>query len=209
MAEQNEQTCSKCGALLWDHKLYGNAVGEVRVHVEGTVECLTRQLDAEKVTSDQLRCVFRLTKQELDAAKRTNADLRRIAYDEDGKSWQDRSTEEICRAEKFAKQYHELRLHVHIYPVAILAAREAARACGYALAVHGSERRDLDLIAVPWVKEACHPDELLRSIMLAVDAPEQNTKPAEMPNGRIAHTIVFPGGSYIDLAIMPRAEICP
>jgi len=31
--------------------------------------------------------------------------------------------------------------------------RECARDLGYCLAVHGSQSRDLDLIAVPWVEE--------------------------------------------------------
>lgn len=40
-----------------------------------------------------------------------------------------------------------------------------ARECGYALAVHGSLRRDLDLIAVPWVKKYRSPNVLALRLM--------------------------------------------
>lgn len=39
-----------------------------------------------------------------------------------------------------------------------------ARRHGYAIGVHGSMSRDLDLIAVPWVESASSPDELLKEI---------------------------------------------
>lgn len=37
------------------------------------------------------------------------------------------------------------------YESILPAIRDAARECGYAIGVHGSMRRDLDLIAVPWI----------------------------------------------------------
>lgn len=40
--------------------------------------------------------------------------------------------------------------YTFLYPILC----EAARACGYALAIHGTMQRDLDLVAVPWVDEA-------------------------------------------------------
>lgn len=44
------------------------------------------------------------------------------------------------------------------------ALREAARNCGYAIGVHGSMRRDLDLIATPWVENYSTPDELAHAL---------------------------------------------
>jgi len=38
---------------------------------------------------------------------------------------------------------------------------KVAQKCGYALAVHGSMTRDLDLIAVPWVKRPMQPESLV------------------------------------------------
>lgn len=39
--------------------------------------------------------------------------------------------------------------------------RLAARDCGYAIALHGSVSRDIDIIAIPWVDRASDPDELI------------------------------------------------
>jgi hypothetical protein len=47
------------------------------------------------------------------------------------------------------------------------AIREAARECGYAIGLHGSLRRDLDLIAVPWVKDHADHNALARSVQYA------------------------------------------
>lgn len=49
---------------------------------------------------------------------------------------------------------------------------EVARDCGYALGVHGSMHRDLDLIAVPWVDEAKSADDLIGTNIL--DASRRN-----------------------------------
>jgi hypothetical protein len=67
------------------------------------------------------------------------------------------------------------------------AIREAARACGYAIGVHGSERRDFDLIAVPWVDAYSTPDELATAIMRAACGFTMAAYRWEnKPNGRIA-----------------------
>lgn len=104
-----------------------------------------------------------------------------------------------------------------ILPVAIA----AARACGYALAVHGSMADDLDLIAVPWVDEAKSDIELVDALCKAVggfvpggvmpgfsmDAKpviEKNRK--AMPHGRLSFNIHWMGHVRIDLAVMPRTE---
>src|ERR1039457_6181828 len=42
--------------------------------------------------------------------------------------------------------------------------RATARKHGYAIAVHGSLKRDIDLIAVPWVEHASTPRQLADAI---------------------------------------------
>lgn len=82
--------------------------------------------------------------------------------------------------------------------------REVARECGYALAVHGSETYDFDVIAVPWIENAKSPDELAEAIRVAVDGfMEPTTNPQQKPHGRLSYAIVIGGGAYIDLAVMP------
>jgi hypothetical protein len=83
--------------------------------------------------------------------------------------------------------------------------RKLARECGYAIGVHGSLRRDLDLIAVPWAEKFVSPDELASRIQEECcgqkfnDLFDWETK----PNGRKA--TVFPIGlnAFVDLSVVP------
>ena len=77
-----------------------------------------------------------------------------------------------------------------------------AREHGYALAVHGSVKRDLDLIAVPWVEAPSAPEALVQAFTTAfyfdhVDEPEQKL------HGRLCWTLAFPGECFVDLSVMP------
>lgn len=83
--------------------------------------------------------------------------------------------------------------------------REVARQHGYALALHGSLVRDLDLVAIPWTDEAGEPDALVRAIVERCGALVPGDNPTPKPHGREAWTILFgDGGGYIDLSVMPR-----
>ena len=99
---------------------------------------------------------------------------------------------------------------------AVFYARVAARSKGYALAVHGTLRRDVDVVAVPWTAEACGADELAKSIaeyLASVKLSFPNVWEAakktreRKPFGRIAWAIVLRGipAPYIDLSVAPRA----
>lgn len=98
--------------------------------------------------------------------------------------------------------------------------REAARAHGYAIGVHGSMQRDLDLIAAPWVADASDADTLARAIRDAIVAAfgEAYWRVSEEPgaHGRVWANIYLAGDTgvrttagvfpFIDLSIMPRAS---
>lgn len=77
---------------------------------------------------------------------------------------------------------------------------------GYALAVHGSFTRDMDLIAVPWVTAASPHLDLVQEIyelvgdQLAGQLPYTSVE--RKPHGRTSYTIMTGGGGYLDLAIM-------
>lgn len=90
---------------------------------------------------------------------------------------------------------------VGIYPALVTIAKEH----GYALALHGSLQRDLDLIAVPWVSEASEPEALLNALCVEFDTPTNNKdrKPDIRPHGRLSWSIPLWWGAYIDLSIMP------
>lgn len=88
--------------------------------------------------------------------------------------------------------------------------REVAWDCGYAIGVHGSRQRDLDLMAVPWTERAIAPqhfvDALLERLpnlqMKPHPEPELLTNPTRMPNGRIAYALIgAPACRYLDLSV--------
>jgi hypothetical protein len=85
-------------------------------------------------------------------------------------------------------------------------ARCIASSQGWALILHGSATRDLDLLACPWEDRACKPEHLLNRI---ADVCELNIigGPTKKPHGRVAHTLMFKTFNdprFIDLSIMPR-----
>lgn len=92
--------------------------------------------------------------------------------------------------------------YLTLYP----ALRDAARACGYALAVHGSLARDFDLIAVPWTDDAADVETLVTALC---EAGELFIRPTERgepkAHGRLAYTLLPGGVMWVDLSVMPRA----
>lgn len=87
--------------------------------------------------------------------------------------------------------------------------REVARDCGYAVAVHGSRQRDLDLIAVPWISSAINPYQFVDALLARIDhlslkpcEPGLIENPERKPNGRIAWALVgAPACGYLDLSV--------
>lgn len=91
--------------------------------------------------------------------------------------------------------------------------RAIAREHGYAIAVHGSLRRerDIDLLAVPWIKEAHAPRTLMRAIneLAYLSRVKEHDKDKPKPHGRLGFVwlIKFRGKdcpAYVDLSVMPR-----
>lgn len=95
-----------------------------------------------------------------------------------------------------------------------------ARECGYAVAVHGSEARDLDVLAVPWAVEAVSAQQLVDALCerLGLEERKVNTyadpegpriekNPEPKPWGRWAWSLSgCPAPwQYLDLSVAPRA----
>jgi hypothetical protein len=104
-------------------------------------------------------------------------------------------------------------IYAHLIPI--------AREHGYALSLHGSMQRDLDLIAVPWIDEASKPYDLVIAIKTAINgyihdewdfekcALERDfsrRNPTIKPHGRLTWAIQLGAGYYIDLSVMPKQE---
>lgn len=98
-------------------------------------------------------------------------------------------------------------LLIQIYTEMLPDIREVGKQNGYAIAVHGSLRRDFDLIAVPWTEEAKSKEHLVSEIAKLLGLNERHTIMAKdeeiKPHGRSAYAIQLGFGMYIDLSIMP------
>lgn len=102
------------------------------------------------------------------------------------------------------------------YPEVLRVVREVARSHGYAVGVHGSQARDLDLIAAPWAAESetGTAPELALAIVEALGgslfwAPGRGPeftragRPGHKPHGRLVWSILLPDGGLVDLSVMP------
>ena len=107
---------------------------------------------------------------------------------------------------------HDLKI---FYKQVIPKIRKAARRHGYAIGVHGSMVRDLDLIAVPWKENHSSPDQVAKAIQFAACGLRQKKyKWEKKPCGRIA--TMFPicweefnavhGTGHIDLSLTPTKQ---
>jgi len=109
-----------------------------------------------------------------------------------------------------------------LYEVLIGPLREKARELGYAIGVHGTLKRDIDLIACPWTAEAVDARTLAEALFKVVERthgvahwswhPGRGQEftldgaPGVKPHGRLGWVInlTLDGGPYIDLSVMPR-----
>ncbi len=86
--------------------------------------------------------------------------------------------------------------------------RLAAKGCGYAIAVHGSLARDIDLVAIPWTSSATSAKALVDRLCGVIAGICGRAHPSAdwtaKPHGRKALIIITSGDAEIDLSIMPR-----
>ena len=84
--------------------------------------------------------------------------------------------------------------------------RECARKFGYAIALHGSLARDVDLVAVPWVTEVKPADALVAAIMDTVGRCDfcNGEQPEDNPHGRRSWSIwMHEYSTYLDVSVAP------
>lgn len=86
--------------------------------------------------------------------------------------------------------------------------RATAWQYGYAIGMHGSFTRDLDLIAVPWADHVCEPEKLIQVLVGRTGLKGQASNPGTKPHGRKVWTLLLPefgDPRWVDLSIVPRA----
>lgn len=81
---------------------------------------------------------------------------------------------------------------------------EIARSHGYALAVHGTLARDMDLTCIPWTESPADPADVVKTIT-STFALKTVGEPDTTHHGRERWTISIGFGEcFIDLSFMPR-----
>ena len=81
-----------------------------------------------------------------------------------------------------------------------------AKDYGYALAMHGSVERDLDLVCVPWVEDAKDYTDMIEAMREAIGGflmKNHLPKPGDKPHGRMCFLIQTGGGGYLDISVFP------
>jgi len=103
-----------------------------------------------------------------------------------------------------AKSKEELKkLYLSLLPII----KNVARKSGYAIGIHGSLERDLDLIAVPWKRKCISPRLLANKIQKACcDTYEANPKAFMKPHGRTGYVLHIGTYAYIDLSVMSTEQ---
>jgi len=96
---------------------------------------------------------------------------------------------------------------------------QVAKDHGYALCVHGSLHRDMDLVACPWIKEASPALVLIKAMRRALGAVTwsreadrkkvyRDCSPQKKPHGRVAYSLHVTErgmyGGYLDVSVMPQ-----
>lgn len=104
------------------------------------------------------------------------------------------------------------------YDLLIGPLRERAKELGYAIGVHGTLKRDIDLVACPWTDQAVPAEVLAEALRIVAEKVNGYAAPNELevdeyfmdgcpggkPHGRLCWTFHLGGGPYIDLSVMPR-----
>lgn len=112
-----------------------------------------------------------------------------------------------------------------LYDQMIEPIRARARELGYAIAVHGTLKRDIDLVAIPWTAEAVDAHEIAEAVRLVAESItgwaklrvgledseyfRQGARESK-PHGRLTWSFHLTekfqggGGPYIDLSVMSR-----
>lgn len=104
------------------------------------------------------------------------------------------------------------------YHVLIRPLRHVAERCGYALAVHGSLRRDIDLVACPWRDSAIDAGSLVEHLRKTAEViigfcherkADVGRQPDKKPCGRLAWSFYLRHDDeppYLDISVMPKVE---
>ena len=93
------------------------------------------------------------------------------------------------RAVFYASMWNDLRL--------------AALDKGWALGLHGSLSSDMDIMAMPWVKESASPLEMISALKKCFNNHKEiHLTETYMPNNRLVYTLSIWADFYLDINII-------
>jgi hypothetical protein len=88
--------------------------------------------------------------------------------------------------------------------------RQAAMDCGWALGLHGSLSKDMDIMAMPWTESAAPVAEMIRALSgCFTESPfaELHLIPhAGKPNGRVVYTMSIWADFHLDINVIERSS---
>lgn len=87
--------------------------------------------------------------------------------------------------------------------------RNAAMDCGWALALHGSLKSDMDIMAMPWVEGAKPVEEMIQALVNCFtdnSLSQQLRRTGSMPNNRTVYSIPIWADFYLDISIIENAN---
>lgn len=85
--------------------------------------------------------------------------------------------------------------------------RQAAMDKGWALGLHGSLSNDMDIMAMPWTKDAEHVWEMIWALKKCFDKPKEiNVTETDMPNNRRVFTLSIWADFYLDINVIQQAK---
>lgn len=125
-------------------------------------------------------------------------------------AWSDKALPDPGDEKAVKRRYWQRRQTRRAAKALLPMIRTAAKAMGYAIGLHGSVVRDIDLVAVPWREDCYEPQELAEVICWICKAEtgwgffsSADKNPTTKPLGRLAWSIHM-WGTYIDLSVTPR-----
>ena len=86
--------------------------------------------------------------------------------------------------------------------------RNAALDCGWALGLHGSLAKDMDIMAMPWVEDAKPVEDMIQALINCfTPSPFDNISKRPIfgkPNGRVVYTIHIWKDLYLDVNVISK-----
>ena len=84
--------------------------------------------------------------------------------------------------------------------------KDTAVKLGWALGLHGSLAKDMDIMAMPWLEDAVPIEEMIKALsdcFTGSPFKEKHMKPYyDKPHGRVVYTINICRGFYLDINVI-------